>query len=58
MHPPRGQLPGTDGSGCRQAAISVARAFDDADYADEAKGLLLETWQDIARPEAKSVAPK
>lgn len=34
------QLPGTDGSGCRQAAISAAQAFDDSESAEEVTGLL------------------
>ena len=45
LHPcPRGQLPGTDGSGCRQAAISAAQAFDDSESVEEVKALLEETW--------------
>lgn len=40
----QGQLPGTDGSGCRQAAISAAQAFDDSESAEEVKALLQETW--------------
>eukprot|EP00435_Cladocopium_sp_Y103_P019326 s3681_g4.t1 len=34
------QLPGTDGSGCRQAAISAAQAFDDSESVEEVKALL------------------
>ena len=41
----QGQLPATDGSGCRQAAISAAQAFDDAESAEEVMGLLKETWR-------------
>jgi len=34
------QLPSTDGSGCREAVISVAQAFDDAESKEEVAGLL------------------
>ena len=45
MHLPsfQGQLPSTDGSGCREAVISVAQAFDDAESKEEVAGLLQET---------------
>lgn len=39
----QGQLPSTDGSGCREAVISVAQAFDDAESKEEVAGLLQET---------------
>ena len=46
----QGQLPGTDGSGCRQAAISAAQAFDDSESVEEVKALLQETWGLAGRP--------
>ena len=39
----QGQLPSTDGSGCREAVISVAQAFDDVESKEEVAGLLQET---------------